>query len=163
MAYAAAGCIPEGDPYEIEGSERDLVKLGVNIMLNCSTRSRSMRALTEGIKDDPNLIHLLGIDMPWRTLTRPAAMALVTAIEEKHSQITDYFHSDCGVQFQKTDSDMAIEIMTTMIEKTGRCPLPLHDSFLVIEEDADLLHSVMDKVARDHGLAISIKRKDHCQ
>ena len=44
-----------------------------------------------------------------------------------------------------------------MIQRTGRCPLPLHDSFLVPEIDADILSRTMVEVAKEHGLELDLK------
>jgi hypothetical protein len=38
---------------------------------------------------------------------------------------------------------MAMEVMTRMIQRTGRCPLPIHDSFLVADIDAESLKETM--------------------
>ena len=52
---------------------------------------------------------------------------------------------------------MAMEVMTRMIQRTGRCPLPLHDSFLVADIDAEPLKETMTQVAGEHGLALNLK------
>ena len=82
---------------------------------------------------------------------------LVEAIEHKHRRIEDYFNSDCGAQFQRLDSDMAMEVMTRMIHRTGRCPLPIHDSFLVADIDTESLRQTMKEVARQNGLRLKVK------
>ena len=68
-----------------------------------------------------------------------------------------YFNSDCGARFQRRDSDMAMEVMTRMIQRTGRCPLPIHDSFLVADIDTESLRQTMKEVARHHGLRLKVK------
>jgi hypothetical protein len=50
-----------------------------------------------------------------------------------------------------------MEVVTRMIERTGRCPLPVHDSFLVPENDADILSQTMIEVAREYGLELDLK------
>ena len=52
---------------------------------------------------------------------------------------------------------MAMKVMTRMIQRTGRCPLPIHDSFLVPEIDADILSQTMMEVAREYGLRLDLK------
>ena len=52
---------------------------------------------------------------------------------------------------------MAMKVMTRMIQRTGRCPLPIHDSFLVPEIDADILSQTMIEVAREYGLQLDLK------
>ena len=45
-----------------------------------------------------------------------------------------------------------------MTEQTGRCPLPVHDSFVVAAVDAPLLSRTMESVASEQGLAPKLKR-----
>jgi hypothetical protein len=52
---------------------------------------------------------------------------------------------------------MAVEIILRMIKYTGRCPLVMHDSFLVADIDADTLAETMKEVARDWGLNLELK------
>jgi hypothetical protein len=52
---------------------------------------------------------------------------------------------------------MAIDLMTRMIQRTGRCPLPIDDFFLVPEADADILSQTMNAVAREYGLELDLK------
>jgi len=82
---------------------------------------------------------------------RAFAEELIKAVEHRHRRISHHFGSDCGAGFERLDYDMAIQVMMRMIEKTGRCPLPLHDSFLVADIDANALHTTMNQVAREEG------------
>ena len=50
-----------------------------------------------------------------------------------------------------------MEVMTRMIQRTGRCPLPIHDSFLVADIDTESLRQTMKEVARHHGLRLKVK------
>jgi hypothetical protein len=50
-----------------------------------------------------------------------------------------------------------MEVMTRMIHQTGRCPLPVHDSFLVADIDAEDLSQTMKEVAREKGLKLKVK------
>jgi hypothetical protein len=52
---------------------------------------------------------------------------------------------------------MAMEVMTQMIQRSGRCPLPIHDSFLVADIDTESLRQTMKEVARLHGLRLKVK------
>lgn len=160
MAYAEMGLpIPEGDLYAIDGFDRDVVKQGFLIMLNAGTRAKAIQGLTDGIKDDRKLRELCAITDPWRTLSRPYAEKLVAAIELKHDPIKEMFNSDCGARFMRTDSDMAMAVMKSMIEKTGRCPLTIHDSFLVVEQDQETLRTTMIEEAKVRGLDLQVETK----
>ncbi|MCX5044644.1 hypothetical protein OG921_15860 [Aldersonia sp. NBC_00410] len=159
MAYAEAGAtMPEGDPYEIDGFDRRVVKIAVNIAFNGQNRRSAVLAVAKALHDDAALRAANGVEAQQRwwghqTFTN----RLLKAIEYKHRRIKDYFNSDCGARFQRRDSDMAIEVMTEMIHRTGRCPLPIHDSFLVADIDAGALRQTMKEVARHHGLTLKLK------
>jgi hypothetical protein len=154
MAYAEAGKrAPRGDLYIIDGFDRALVKLAVNTLFNASTRKSAVGAIAEGLHKDGGL--------SWSEC-HTQAKKVVAAIRRKHRRIKGYFGSDCGARFQRQDSDMAVRVLTKMIKRTGRCPLPMHDSFLVPEIDAEILSQTMTEVARDYGLQLDLKdSRDH--
>ncbi len=159
MAYTEAGAkVPRGDLYEIEGFDRRLVKIAVNIMFNAENRRSAVLATAKALHDDVTLRAANGVEAhhtwwAYQTFTK----RLLEAIERKHRRIEDYFSSDCGAQFQRLDSDMAMEVMTRMIQRTGRCPLPIHDSFLVADIDGRRLSQTMKAVAQHHGLKLKVK------
>ena len=159
MAYTEAGAkVPRGDLYAIEGFDRRLVKIAVNIMFNAESRRSAILATAKALHDDPTLCAASGLrahQMWWTYQT--FSKNLLEAIEHRHRRIEDYFNSDCGARFQRLDSDMAIEVMTLMIRRTGRCPLPVHDSFLVPDTDTESLKDTMTQVAAEHGLVVNLK------
>jgi hypothetical protein len=159
MAYTEAGAkMPAGDLYAIEGFDRRLVKIAVNIMFNAQNRRSAVLAIAKALHDDATLRTANGVQAhqrwwAYQTFTK----RLVEAIEDKHRRIKDHFNSDCGARFQRRDSDMAMEVMTQMIHRTGHCPLPVHDSFLVADIDTESLRQTMKEVARQHGLRLKVK------
>lgn len=162
MAYSEAGRrLPLGDQYAIHGFDRGLVKVAVNTLFNAATTRKGMLAVTEELLNNSKLRAASGINSTDRTPCSALAEAVVTAVERKHSGIKDYFGSDCGASFQRKDSDMAIEVLTRMLDSTGRCPLPVHDSFLVAESDADILGRTMIEVASEHGVRVHLKDSRH--
>lgn len=159
MAYAEADLLlPPGDQYVIDGFDRSLVKRAANILLNAKTRHWAVNAMTEELhcKNYP-LWQCSGLASRRRAECRPLAGAVVNAIEEKHHQITEFFGSDCGAGFQRWDSDMALAVMNRMISRTGRCPLPMHDSLLVADIDQEVLAQTMLEVASEEGLTLCLK------
>lgn len=159
MAYTEAClAIPPGDQYEIEGFDRLVVKRAFNVLLNATTRHKAVTALVEDLhhKDDELWEHS-GLATRFRSECRPYAEKVVAAIEEKHSAIAEYFGSDRGAAFMRRDSDMAVKVMLRMIERTGRCPMPIHDSFLVADIDQEALASTMQEVASEEGLPLCLK------
>jgi hypothetical protein len=158
MAYAEAGeTVPSGDQYEIDGFPRGLVKVAVNTLFNAPTVNSAILAVTDELRYDLELRAACGIASSDRSSSRPVAKRVVAAIQEKHSRIESYFGSDCGARFQRMDSDMAMEVMTRMVDRTARCPLPMHDSFLVGQLDAESLRHTMTEAAEDFGLRVHLK------
>jgi len=130
MAYAEAEVpLPPGDQYAIDGFDRELVKRAVNILFNATTRHGAVSAIVEELhRRNYPLWRRSGLATRARKDCWPLAKAVVAAIEEKHHRIRVYFGSDCGLRFQRRDSEMLLRVMQRMIARTGRCPLPLHDS-----------------------------------
>jgi len=159
MAYTEAGlAIPPGDLYVIEGFDRTLVKRAFNILLNAADRHRAVSALTQrlAVKDD-ELWRRSGLATRSMGECYRLADAVVAAIEDKHHPIAEFFGSDQGARFQRRDSDMALRVMERVFAETGRCPLVVHDSFLVADIDQGVLVRVMQQVAVEEGLALCLK------
>jgi hypothetical protein len=145
MAYARSQrrC-PAGDLYEIDGFDRGLVKLAVNVLFNAPNKCTAIAAIHAEIMKHP--------EWRWTADRDTLADRVVKAIRHRHGRIKKFFHSDCGATFQRWDSVIAIEVMSRMIEMTGRCPLPIHDSFLCAEVDGPLLDKLMAEVLSAQGI-----------
>ncbi len=159
IAYTEAGLpIPPGDQYAIDGFDRLVIKRAFNVMLNATARHKAVAALSEELHHkDYELWQHSGLSTRLREECRPFAEKVVTTIEEKHHPITAYFGSDCGAAFMRRDSGMAVQVMTRVLAETGRCPLPIHDSFLVADLDQEVLVRVMQQVAAEEGLLLCLK------
>lgn len=144
LLYRRAGkrC-PDRDLYAIEGYTRSLVKVATLISINAD--GNEVGAVAQLLSEDEDVALDNGFDYRCPAALRAAAERLVAAIKRKHYRVREYFGSGAGAELMKVDSDMAVAIMLSMIEKTGRCPLVVHDSFLVPEVDADVLQAVMAK------------------
>lgn len=145
------------DQYAIKGFDRALVKLAVNTVLNARTDYSGTLAIADELYHDRELRLASGISGGSRSECRRLAEMVVAAIKQRHWRIEEHFGSDCGAGFQRRDSDMAMQIMLRMIRRTGRCPLPVHDSFLVADIDSDALVETMREVARSHKLRPTLK------
>jgi hypothetical protein len=158
MAYREARKrMRRGDQYAIEGLNRALVKMAVNTVLNARSDNSGILAIADKLYRDREFQVASGITGGSRSECRELAKKVVKAIKHKHWRIEKYFGSDCGARFQRRDSDMAMQIMHRMVRRTGRCPLPVHDSFLVAEIDADALEETMKEVAREYKLRPTLK------
>ena len=55
---------------------------------------------------------------------------------------------------------MAVGVLSKMIHRTGRCPLPVHDSFLVPELDAHILRETMMEIQGNSDSACDTRKSD---
>lgn len=152
MAYAESGRkMPDGDQYAIAGFPRKLVKLVVNTLFNAATHNSAVLAISDELYKNSELRRGCGVPRH-RGHCRKVAEAVVRAVRAKHHKISDYFGSDCGARFQRKDSILTLGIMARVLKRTGRCPLPLHDSLIVAKCDAKVLTDTMTEVAIQHHL-----------
>ncbi|KQY02934.1 hypothetical protein ASD37_25640 [Mycobacterium sp. Root135] len=149
--------IRPGDQYAIPGFSRSLVKVAVNTVLNATSRLTGVRAIADELHKNRDLRELSGVGTGTRSQCHKLAERVVAALERKHRRIKALFGSDSGAEFQRKDSDMAVQIMKEMIRRTGRCPLPVHDSFLVADSDEQELVRVMREVALSYRLRPTLK------
>ncbi|MDI9947018.1 hypothetical protein [Rhodococcus sp. IEGM 1302] len=160
LAYSECGArLPSGDLYEIAGYDRRAVKVGSLIALNAKDSESARWAIAKALQEDAdlrprsdraNLSSREGAYLPF-------AEGLLCAIKSKHYAIRHLFHSDAGARFQKLDSNIAVEVALDVLDRTGRVPLMLHDSFLVPEKDADVLQKSMLDAASQRGLEVRIQ------
>ncbi|HRD10804.1 MAG TPA: hypothetical protein PLI79_02975 [Mycobacterium sp.] len=145
------------DQYAIKGFDRMLVKVAMNTVLNARSDHSGTLAVADELYHDRDLRLASGISGGSRHECRRLAERVMAAIKQRHWRIENHFGSDCGARFQRRDSDMAMQVMLKMIRRTGRCPLPVHDSFLVADIDSDALVDTMREVAHDHKLRPTLK------
>ncbi|KCZ62152.1 hypothetical protein L53_12990 [Hyphomonas sp. L-53-1-40] len=129
MIYHQHGLTLDGDPYEVEG-------------LPSEYRTSAKKALMALVNAKPGARHLESLDH----LSLPAEwtpVRLIRALEKKHEAIADSFRSDAGVKLQRLDSDIAEIIMRTMRDQHRALALPVHDSFIVTEDQGANLNSSM--------------------
>jgi hypothetical protein len=126
ILYALEGQPPPGDPYEVDGWERKVIKLALLIMINAPSWQSARGAM----------MHRCGLS--W-----DAARRLVHDVERRHAPIAKYFHSGAGRWLQCYDSRMADNIL---IEATrqGIPILPIHDSFLTIKRCENPVRELME-------------------
>lgn len=128
MLYHLRDMECDGDPYWLEpianlekatglpeGHFRDAIKCLVQVALNDRTGGRgAWIPLPDGVSFAPHF-------------TRLDVMAM---IRQKHAAIADAFNSGIGLQLQREDSDLALSIVTRLMQQ-GIVALPVHDSFVV--------------------------------
>lgn len=159
MAYAEAGLpVPHGDLYVIDGFSRPVVKRAFNVLLNVTASHQAVAALGEDLAfKDRELWRHTGLPTRHRGECHRFAEKVVAAVEEEHRAIAEFFGSDRGAAFMRRDSDMAAAVMSRVLAETGRCPLVVHDSFLVPSIDLGVLVRVMREVAAGEGLPLCLE------
>jgi hypothetical protein len=129
MAYALVRAVPPSEPYAIPGWARQVVKWAVLIMFNAKNYRDAVGAVA----------NLIGGEE-----ARPSARDLICAVKEKHVAVADLFHADLGVRLQRSDADMAANIMGRLLKRGITC-LSVHDSFLVAARFGGELYEAMDE------------------
>jgi hypothetical protein len=140
ILYALEGLPLFGDPYELEGWAREIVKLAVLILINAGTW-RSARGA---------VMHKCG-------LNQVEAACLIREIKLRHASIERHFHSGAGTWLQRIDSDMAERVELGLLRQ-GVVALPIHDSFVLparyesaaLEAMDAAFHHVVSRVPARH-------------
>lgn len=156
IAYATEGIPLEGsDPYIIDGYERSLVKIAVNMALNNSSRRSAMSTVISFARD--NKLQLDKISDDDRPYVR-----LLDAIEDKHSEVKHMFYKNLGSSLMYLDSLICEKVLFKMMVEQGVVVLSIHDSFIIQEEYEDVLRSVMEDAFREVvGGSCGVEKEDH--
>lgn len=153
MLYAEAGAIMPADSYDISPWQRELVKLGVLVLINANSEHTARLAIAH----KPVM----------RTVAEPGsqqairlAQDLIDDIKRAHKPIAHAFHSDAGARLMRQDSELAERVMI-LLARQGIVALPVHDSFLVPASKRDQLEAAMLEAAHAIGLhQIRVKQKE---
>jgi hypothetical protein len=89
ILYSERGIKFSGDPYDLDGFPRPVVKMGFNIAVNSDSRYTAVCSIAE--KADIN---------------RADAAELLAALDHRHKSISDAFCSDDGVRLMRRDSEL---------------------------------------------------------
>lgn len=161
MAASHSGRQLHGDLYDIDlglenlGSnvQRSVVKLCIIIMLNSNSMKSALAAVRKKISDEKILVGS-GV-----TLTNLTIEAFYLSIVSHYPFLTKYAFKGLGKMFFYHDSEIARSIMQVFIA-LNKVVLPIHDGFIVAEEDFQLLHRTMsDAWSEKFGTDIYIKKE----
>lgn len=136
MLYADRGMEMRGDPYELDGWERDDAKLALLIGINARTLREAIGAFCHKRK--------------W---TADRALALMEALAKRHAPIAGALYSDAGVALMRADSEIMVRAVRDLA-RADVCALPVHDELIVPAQNADLAAEIMARsfVARFPGV-----------
>lgn len=125
IAYLEKGIFPPGEPYEIDGYDRELIKRTFAILLNARDLDGAVSAISK--KFD---------------ISEETAFDVILAVKGHHASIIDQFHADAGISLMRIDSDICVSVMLKLVEE--RIPfLPIHDGFRVPVCDEDRVKETM--------------------
>lgn len=172
ILYSMAGAALPEDSYALNGWPRDLVKLGLLVIINAKSRRGAIGAIShsDGRKwerdEGGNPIAFTHERELMQTLAEPGspradqlAKQLITHMEKMHAPIAHFFGQDMGAKLMAIDSRMAEAVMMEMLGR-GIVVLPVHDSFLVPASKASELEAAMMKAAHIEGIrALQVDRK----
>lgn len=127
LLYAMAGHHLDGDAYTLDGWDRKLCKRAFNIVVNAKSYRAARGALLPYVDGDEQ-----------------QAAALIREMKRRHARVASHFHSGVGIRLQYLDSEMAKAILTELTVRKGIAVLPIHDGFLVREEDRQDLLAAME-------------------
>lgn len=141
MLYHLRGLECPDDPYRLEkiaafearkdvpaDHYREAVKALTQARINGTNRDKDMMcSLPDGLSFAPHFKR--------DEVTR--------MIEAKHEAIADDFGSGAGIRLQRLDSDLALSIISGLMED-GIVALPIHDSFIVQATHKDRLFQAMN-------------------
>lgn len=137
--------VPEEDWADYDSkTDRNIIKLAINILFNAGS---SLSAATGAIRNV-----LRGLTEEEKKESRiSSAKATVDLILECYPDFSPYMRGavdNLGLVLQRCDSDIAERVVGEFVSK-GKPILPIHDSFLVKEEDLDLLLNSMGNSFRE--------------
>jgi hypothetical protein len=125
LIYAERSLPLSGDPYDLDGFEREEGKLAFLVAINAGSKWKAIGALVK------------------RHGMKPArAVKILRELESKHRAIWDCFCSDAGVYLMRTDSDLILAV-TSRCLKSGIPALPVHDSVIAPVNYEQLAAAIM--------------------
>jgi hypothetical protein len=141
ILYALEGLRLAGDPYVLDGWEREIVKLAVLIVINAGTLQSARGAVMHKCR-----------------LNHADAARLICERKLRHAPIKRHFHGGAGTWLQRIDSDMAERVVLGLLRQ-GIVALPIHDSFVVPQHHESKAREAMDaafghvvsRVSAGHG------------
>ena len=156
LLYANEGEKPPEDPYDFgwPGEYRDLIKLGLLVMINAQSEAAARCAIAYDDHEMPRFA-VRGSSQAFNL-----AKKLIKKAREVHRPIARHFNSDAGGWLMNKDSRISVVVMKRLL-KQNIVVLPVHDSFVVPATKVERLEDAMVEAAGEHGLkAAKIERKD---
>jgi hypothetical protein len=129
LLYQLQGESFNGDPYVINGFDRDTVKVAFNTLIN---------------RDGSKHKGPFAASLAWNLeIAIQKAAELENALYKLHHRIAGYFNTGYGLKLQKLDSQIAFEVMTHFFMVRKQPVLMIHDSAIVSVREVETLKLCM--------------------
>jgi hypothetical protein len=156
MIYHDRGIEYLDDPYAIPELEAYGIELGEGSKHFREAIKKLVQAMLNN-EDDDLAPEMIGLDQSF--LPKYSRAQVRDMILAKHDAISDVFGTGAGKALQRCDSDIAFDVIISLMEEGILC-LPIHDSFIVAKEHKDRLLQQMiisyrssfdfDPIIKDH-------------
>jgi hypothetical protein len=144
IAYALAGVLMDGDPYDIpHWKNRKRVKIALLTSFNARTEQKAIASLTDTREGKP------------ACASRKEAARLLDAIKDRHHVIAHFFGRDAGMRLMNIDSRIMLAAVEYLMERGIKC-IPVHDSIVVPAK-----HEGVAMEALAHGWKVALPSYAH--
>lgn len=129
MLFTLFGIPDDGDPYSGFSEDREIVKKAMNTLINASNPKRVF------------------CDMRWNAPFRWSSKKADRFISEAYARypiLKEMGGSRIGLKLQKIEGDISLAIMKYALYN-NTVALPIHDSFIVLESEAQQFRHIMDE------------------
>lgn len=150
ILYAARKIQLEGDPYTLDGYDKEMrpiIKKLFLTVLNASTTGEAVISMNTQVRQLRKKDSLSKRDFKFLETCirwRPDFREMIEALRRTHKPIADSFCSGAGIYLQRVDALIMEKILVSMTGKDIPC-LPIHDSVIVAGKYAPVLVEEMDK------------------
>ena len=130
---------------------RSLVKRAFYTLVNANTLQSAIGAIKHSNEMSSYIAHVMSQDGWIDVIDAEAeAIKLVEAIKERHSAVSEHFHTGAGMKLMNLDSNLAMNVICDLRDQ-GIVALPLYDSFIVKKSKARELRKAMLDAAEKAG------------
>ena len=132
LLYAEAGeQIPDGDPYDIDGMDRDTAKAVLTRSVGCASAAETVAAIQYHLEQN-------------NTLRAGRAQRIYDGFWAKHHTVCPHGlgKPPAWQSLQNADSEIALGVLRLLLDD-GIAAIPIHDSFIVQERHQEALVAAM--------------------
>jgi hypothetical protein len=168
LAYRTKGLIYRDDPYDLASLPKDaraIAKTALLVLFNVSKKKSEAQgiqavvaatrdAIISSFKDGEGGLNrkavsrFSGVENIENYLKDGRLKEIVKQMIERHPDVADQFFTGIGNRLQRRDSDLADYVIGKFVE-LDKPILPIHDSFVVKEEDKLFLRTTMEDACRE--------------